>query len=62
MSPETRQYRYPWPASRLNEETMKLLYKTREALAKKGIRQPTTVLIKEAIVDAYRAPFGKTGE
>ena len=54
MSPEMREYRYPWPASRLDEATMKLLYKAREKLAKEGIRKPITILIKEAVEDAYR--------
>ena len=39
---------YPWPASRLSTADMQLLVRTRQQTGK-----PITVLIQEAIHDAY---------
>ena len=39
---------YPWPASKLTEKEMAILYKI-----KQRIKKPVTVLIKEAVQKQY---------
>lgn len=41
-------YRYPWPASRLTEEEMQILYEQRQKQKK-----PITQLLKEAVRQTY---------
>lgn len=43
-------FRYPWPASALNEEDMAALYHARES---DPGRKPITQLIREAVQAAY---------
>ena len=43
-------YRYPWPASALNEEDMAALYHARES---DPGRKPITELIREAVQAVY---------
>jgi len=41
-------YRYPWPASQLTEDEMRLLFEQRQKQKK-----PITVLLKEAVQQTY---------
>ena len=43
-------YRYPWPASALNQEDMAVLYHARESDPE---RKPITLLIREAVQAMY---------
>lgn len=53
-----KDYRYPWPSSRLNGKAMNLLFRERERLRKKGIKKPINQLVKEAVESAFcDSPF-----
>lgn len=41
--------KYFWPASRLDDYSMGLLYRKREALKAKGTEKPISVLLKECV-------------
>jgi len=44
------QYRYPWPASRLDSDLMACLYRVREA---GSTRVPITELVRRAVLTVY---------
>ena len=52
-------YQYPWPASRIDPETMALLYRARESGSQ---RLPITELIVRAIHLTYDHPTPQKGE